>query len=105
MPEPLLKKEDVARLLNVSEPTVDRYVESGIITRLKIPAVRFSTQEIYSLMKLDSNMERFSPLERKKMQQEIEDLKQENKNLKAIFSRMKMFIAETEYTECKEKEG
>lgn len=106
MPEPLLRKEQVEKLLNIKPPTLNKYMAEGIITPVSgIPGTRFNARKIFKLMEMeDEERQQFSPLERRKMQEEIRDLKQEVKKLKAVFSRMKMFVAETEYQEYKGKE-
>lgn len=72
--EKLLTKKDVAALLNVSLPTIDRYISDKILTPVKgIPAVRFTPSHIEELEGVEP--ERFSPLERRKLERELEEWK------------------------------
>lgn len=107
MPDPLLRKEQVEKLLNIQPSTLNKYMAEGIITPvIGIPATRFNARKVYKLMEMeDTERQQFSPIERRRLQEEIKDLKQEIKNLKAVFSRMKMFVAETEYQEYKGREA
>lgn len=74
MVEKLLTKKDVAELLNVSLPTIDRYISDKILTPVKgIPAVRFTPSHIEEIEGVEP--ERFSPLERRKLEREIEEWK------------------------------
>jgi len=74
MAEKLLTKKDVAELLNVSVPTIDRYISDKILTPVKgIPAVRFTPSHIEELEGVQP--ERFSPLERRKLERELEEWK------------------------------
>jgi 3-methyladenine DNA glycosylase Tag len=59
----------------VSEQTIDEYREKGIIKKVpKISSVRFNPQHIADIE--ETKLDRFSPIERKKLEREIEALKQ-----------------------------
>jgi hypothetical protein len=69
----LLTKHELALRWKISEKTVDEYRAAGIIKQVpKLPSVRFNLQHIEQLEQ--TTIERFSPLERKRLQQQISDL-------------------------------
>ena len=71
----LLTKSDLAKRWKVSEQTIDEYREKGIIKKVpKISSVRFNPQHIQEIE--ETKLDRFSPLERKKLEREIEALRQ-----------------------------
>ena len=70
----LLTKADLAKRWKVSEQTIDEYREKGIIKKVsKIPSIRFNLQQIEELE--GTKLDRFSPIERKKLERQIEMLK------------------------------
>jgi len=81
----LLTKKDLAKRWQVTERTIDTWRKEGIITRCKgIPEIRFSEQHIAELEGI--TLEKFSPLEKRKIENELEKLKTENEKLKGILS-------------------
>ncbi|BAH07667.1 histidine kinase [Clostridium kluyveri] len=94
--EPLLKKKQVAEILQIDERTVDQYRADGIIQTCNIPAVRFEPNHIRELMGV--KLEKFSPLERRRLERELEDLKQENAMLKGIIAKIQSMTAEAIYS-------
>lgn len=71
----LLTKSDLSKRWKVSEQTIDEYREKGIIKQVsKIKSVRFNLQHIEAIE--ETKLDRFSPLERKKLEREIETLRQ-----------------------------
>lgn len=81
----LLTKKELAERWQVSEKTIDNWRESGILTPCTgIPAIRFSLQHIVELE--GTKLERFSPIEKKRLEIENEKLKQENEQLKGIIA-------------------
>ena len=87
----LLTRKDLAERWQVSEVTIDNWRKEGVLTPCKgIPAPRFSEQYVAELEGV--KLERFSPLERKRLEREIEELQAENTKLKGIISRV---LAET----------
>ncbi|EPY2291006.1 histidine kinase [Clostridium sporogenes] len=81
----LLTKKELAERWRVAEKTIDNWRESGILTPCAgIPAIRFSLQHIAELE--GTKLERFSPIERKRLEIENEKLKQENEQLKGIIA-------------------
>jgi len=79
----LLTKADLATRWQVSEQSIDDYRTKGIITAVKgLPSVRFNPQHIAEIE--GTKLDKFSPLERKKLEIQIEILKKENELLKQI---------------------
>lgn len=94
----LLTQQDLAKRWQVEVRTIENYRKSGIIQPVKgIPLIRFTEQHIQELegIKLD----KMSPLERRRLEREINELqliidklKAENAQLKNVISRV---LAET----------
>lgn len=81
----LLTQKDLAERWQVSVRAVENWRKDGLITPVEgIPAIRFSPQHIEELE--GTKIERFSPLERRRMENELVALKQENEKLKGILS-------------------
>ena len=83
----LLTKKDLAKRWQLSERTIDNYISDKIVQPVKeLPAIRFTEQHISELegVKLD----RMSPLERRRLEIEIEGLKKENEKLKNAINRV-----------------
>lgn len=81
----LFTQQDLAERWQVSVKAIESYRKEGVITPVPgIPSIRFNPQHILELE--GTKLERFSPLERKKLEREIETLKQENEKLKRILS-------------------
>lgn len=81
----LLTQKDLAERWQVSIKAIESYRQQGIITPVEgIPSIRFNPQHIAELE--GTKLERFSPLERRRMERELEQLKQENEKLKGILS-------------------
>jgi predicted site-specific integrase-resolvase len=91
MADKLLTKKELAERWQVEERTIDNWRKDGVVHAVKgIPVVRFTEQHILELegVKLD----RMSPLERRRLEQEIDSLKSQNEQLKGIISKV---LAET----------
>lgn len=83
----LFTRKDLAKRWQVAERTIDNWKREGIITPCKgIPEVRFSEQHIAELEGV--TLEKFSPLERRRMEREIEALTAERDKLKNILSQI-----------------
>ena len=71
----LLTQQDVASRWQVSVQSIEACRKEGIISPVKgVPGIRFSLAEIESLEGME--LSRFSPLERRKLEREIEALRQ-----------------------------
>ncbi len=83
----LLTQKDLAERWQISIKAIESYRQQGIITPVPgIPSIRFNSQHILELE--GTKLERFSPIERRKLEREIEILKQENEKLKSILSKV-----------------
>lgn len=79
----LLTRKDLAERWQVTERTIDEYRATGVISQIKgIPAIRFNPQYIAELE--GTKIERFSPLERRRLENEIDRLEKENQELRQI---------------------
>lgn len=78
----LLTQQDLAERWQVSKKTIERYREDKIITPCQnlLPTIRFTLQHVQEIEGV--KLERFSPLERRKMERDIEALKRENEELR-----------------------
>lgn len=89
----LLTQKDLAERWQVSVKAIESYRQQGIITPVdSIPSIRFNPQHIAELE--GTKLERFSPLERRRMERELEQLKEENKKLKDILSKVLSDVSE-----------
>lgn len=71
----LLTVKDLAARWQCSERAVREYISDGTITPCKgVPGVKFHPNHISKLEGVE--IERFSPLERKRMQREIDELRE-----------------------------
>ncbi|NFS06293.1 histidine kinase [Clostridium botulinum] len=85
MDNKLLTQKDLAERWQVSIKAIESYRQQGIITSVEgLPSIRFNPQHIAELE--GTKLERFSPLERRRMEKELEQIKQENEKLKGILS-------------------
>lgn len=76
MPEQrLLTKQEICKRWAISASTVDRLTREGVLSQ--VPALsccRFNLQQIEEIESAGLKLEPFSPLERRKMEKEIERL-------------------------------
>ena len=87
----LLTQAELAQRWQVTEESIRNWRNEGIIQPAKgVPVIRFTMQHILELegVKLD----KFSPLLKRRMDREIEELKEENQKLKRILGNV---LAET----------
>lgn len=83
--EKLLTQSDLAKRWQVDKATIKNWRDEGILTPCKgIPAIRFTEQYVSELEGI--KLEKFSPIERRRMEHELEALKKENEELKRIIS-------------------
>ncbi|ACA46394.1 histidine kinase [Clostridium botulinum] len=85
MDNKLLTQKDLSERWQVSVKAIESYRQQGLITSVEgLPSIRFNPQHIAELE--GTKLERFSPLERRRMERELEQIKQENEKLKGILS-------------------
>lgn len=81
----LLTQKDLAERWQVSVKAIENWRKDGIVTPVKgVPAIRFSEEHIAKLE--GTTLEKFSPLEKRKLENELEELRRENSQLKDIVS-------------------
>lgn len=86
MNDKLLTQKDLADRWQMSIKSIEEYRKAGIIPIVEgIPAIRFNPKVIMELE--GTKLDRFSPLERRRMERELEQLKQENERLKSVLSK------------------
>lgn len=89
----LLTQKDLAERWKVAESSISTWRKEGIIQQAKgIPVIRFSPEYVEELEGIEFN--RFSPLERKRMENELEELRVENTKLKEIISKTLAIVSE-----------
>lgn len=82
----LLTQKELAARWQVAESSISTWRKEGVIQQAKgIPAIRFTPEHIAELEGVELN--RFSPLERKRMERELEELRAENRELKEILGK------------------
>lgn len=83
----LFTQQTLAKRWEVDVSTIKNWRQDGIIQQAKgIPAIRFTEQHILELegVKLD----KLSPLERRRLEREVEELERENKQMRRIIARI-----------------
>ena len=87
----LLTQQDLADRWQVTKRTIEKWREEGVLQPAKgVPAIRFTPEYIAELEGIE--LKATSPLQVKRLEREIEDLKKENEELKGIIARV---LAET----------
>ena len=82
----VLTKAELADRWNVDTRTIDKWEQNKIIQRIEgIPAPRYSIEHIQQIEGI-KNINQFSPLERRRLESELEKLKTENEKLRAVLS-------------------
>ncbi len=79
----LFTQQDLAKRWQVTVKTIENYRLDGIITPVRgLTAIRFTPEHIAEVEGV--KLERFSPLERRKMEKEIAELRKQNELLREI---------------------
>lgn len=87
----LLTQQDLAKRWQVSKKTIENYRHDGILQPVKgIPAIRFTEEHILELEGVE--LQKVSPLQVRRLERELEEVKRENEKLKGIIARV---LAET----------
>lgn len=85
----LLTKKDLAEKWQVSEQAIDDYRGKEIITAVKgLPSIRFNPHHIAEIE--GTKLERFSPIERRKLERKIEELTLQLKKAEEIIAQVQM---------------
>ena len=91
----LLSRQDLAKRWGLGVKTIEKYEVEGIISRVKgIPTPRYSLE---SIMKIEGIEEQnpLSPMERRKLDKEIESLKLRVKKQNELLKKYSLLGAET----------
>ncbi|HDI3055737.1 TPA: histidine kinase [Clostridium botulinum] len=81
----LLTKRDLAERWQVTEKAIDNWRKDGILSPVKgIPSIRFNPEHIAELE--GTKLEKFSPIQKRKLEKENEQLRLENEKLKGILA-------------------
>lgn len=89
----LFTQKDLAERWQVSVRAIENWRKEGIVTPAKgVPAIRFTEQHILELegVKLD----KLSPLERRRLEKEVEELTILNEKMKEILSKVMSLVAQ-----------
>ena len=87
----LLTKQDLADRWQVSTTTIDRWVDDGVISPVKgLPSKRFNLEHVLQLE--GAEIGSLSPLERKRLEKEIEQLERENEELERENEELKDYV-------------
>lgn len=83
MENKLLTQKELAERWQVTEESIRNWRNEGIIQTAKgVPVIRFTMQHILELEGV--KLEQFSPLLKRRMERELEELREENQRLKKI---------------------
>ncbi|WP_300855522.1 histidine kinase [uncultured Clostridium sp.] len=86
--KPVLTKSELADRWNVDTRTIDKWEQNKVIQRIEgIPAPRYSMEHIQKIEGI-KNINQFSPLERRRLENELDKLRVENEKLKSVISRI-----------------
>ncbi|NFL75337.1 histidine kinase [Clostridium sporogenes] len=81
----LFTKRDLAERWQVTEKAIDNWRKDGILSPVKgIPSIRFNPEHIAELE--GTKLEKFSPIQKRKLEKENEQLRLENEKLKGILA-------------------
>lgn len=96
----LFTKKDLAERWQLSTHAIDNYIKDGIITPIqKIHSIRFSPQHIAEIEGI--KLERFSPLERRRLERELEEWKIRAEKAENTLAQLNMIITEAMYLKAK----
>ena len=86
--KPVLTKSELADRWNVDTRTIDKWEQDKVIQRIEgIPAPRYSMEHIQKIEGI-KNINQYSPLERRRLENELDKLRVENEKLKSVISRI-----------------
>ena len=87
MDNKLFTQQELAKRWGVTVRAIENWRKDGTITPAKgLPVIRFTEQHILNLEGV--KLERLSPLERKRLEKEVDDLKLQNVKMKEIISKV-----------------
>lgn len=94
-----LTKNDLCKRWQLSLQTINTYIEAGIITPIQLPSVRFHPQHIAEIEKV--KLEKFSPLERRRLERELQYWKKRAEDAEAVVTKINMITTECMYKKQK----
>lgn len=98
----LLTRKELAERWQVTPKAIDDWRKRGILTPCQgIPTIRFSIQHIVELEGI--KLEKFSPLERRILLQELDEVKKERDYLQSVINEMNFVMAKVMYRKVVEK--
>lgn len=98
----LLTQKDLAERWQVSEKTIETYRKEGVITPVSfIKHPRFEPSYIKNMELEGMKLERFSPLERRKLERELEEWKLRAEKAECALAKVNMVITEAVYLKNK----
>lgn len=81
----VLTQQELAERWGVTVKTITEYRNEGIISPIKkIPAIRFALKDIQEIE--GHRHEKFTLLDKKNLEKEMNELREENKRLKTVLS-------------------
>lgn len=94
MDEKLFSIKDLSIRWQKDEGTIRRYVKEGVLSPCKgVPGMMFHPKYIAKLEGIE--LERFSPLEKRRLENEIEKFKRENEKLKITLREYQVIAAKS----------
>lgn len=97
----LLTKKDLAARWQVTPKAIENWIKDGALSPCKVPGnIRFSEQYIAELEGV--KLEKFSPLERRRLERELKQVTEERDQLRNIINQMNMVMAKAMYQQVKE---
>lgn len=94
MEEKLFSIKDLSSRWQKDEGTIRRYVREGVLSPCKgVPGMMFHPRYISSLEGIE--IERFSPLEKRRLENDIERLKKENEQLRIALREYQVISAKS----------
>lgn len=83
----LLTQQDLARRWQVSVRAIENWRKEGVLQPAKgIPAIRFTPEHVAELEGVE--LKKTSPLQVKRLERELEELRRENEELQGIIARI-----------------
>jgi transcriptional antiterminator len=92
--ERFITKKQLADILQVTERSIDNWIKDKIITPVKgLPVIRFSPKYIAELQGVQ--LTEFSPLERRKLLKELEEVTRERDKLRSDIAKINSISTES----------
>lgn len=102
--EPLMTIKEVARFFNVTPQSVYNWIVEGKLKTCKVPGdPRFNREYIMSLTLKDLNSNEYTPYRCRKLEREVEELREQINYYKQVLAKMDMLMAEVRYEDLKKK--